>query len=116
MNIHEHRIACSSSTPPPYHEFRHLTIHPPTLHHSTIHPPPPTIHQPPSQTEPIFSSDDIMRQMPLEGKLFKSVDLTWRDSMAETAEEPGCLTVARRPGLLDTLIDANAKLDTIQKG
>ena len=57
-----------------------------------------------------------MRQMPLEGKLFKSVDLTWRDSMAETAEEPACLTVARRPGLLDALIDANAKLDTIQKG
>ena len=54
--------------------------------------------------------------IPFQGKLFKSVDLTWRDSMAETAEEPACLIVARRPGLLDSLIDAKAKLDTIQKG
>jgi dynein heavy chain, axonemal len=28
--------------------------------------------------EPIFSSDDIMRQMPTEGRLFRSVDHTYR--------------------------------------
>lgn len=28
--------------------------------------------------EPIFSSDDIMQQLPLEGKRFASVDRTWR--------------------------------------
>jgi dynein heavy chain len=66
--------------------------------------------------EPIFSSDDIMRQMPTEGKMFRAVDNTWRVSMAQTYQEPSCVTVARRPGFLDSLIDANAKLDTIQKG
>ena len=66
--------------------------------------------------EPIFSSDDIMRQMPTEGKMFKAVDSTWRVSMAQTFQEPSCVKVARRPGFLESLIEANAKLDTIQKG
>eukprot|EP01038_Epipyxis_sp_PR26KG_P004763 gene4763-6681_t len=66
--------------------------------------------------EPIFSSDDIMRQMPTEGKMFRVVDSTWRVSMAQTYAEPNCIKVARRPGFLDSLIDANAKLEQIQKG
>ena len=66
--------------------------------------------------EPIFSSDDIMRQMPTEGKMFRAVDNTWRESMAQTYEAPGCITVARRPGFLDSLIEANKKLEVIQKG
>jgi len=66
--------------------------------------------------EPIFSSDDIMRQMPTEGKMFKAVDNTWRQSMVQTYEEPGCVLVARRPGFLESLIEANKKLEVIQKG
>jgi dynein heavy chain len=66
--------------------------------------------------EPIFSSDDIMRQMPTEGKMFKSVDNTWRTSMAQTFSDPSCVKVARRPGFLDSLIEANARLEQIQKG
>ena len=66
--------------------------------------------------EPIFSSDDIMRQMPTEGKMFKAVDNTWRVSMAQTYAEPSCVKVARRAGFLDSLIEANAKLEQIQKG
>ncbi len=66
--------------------------------------------------EPIFSSDDIMRQMPTEGKMFRAVDNTWRVSMAQTFQEPSCVKVARRPGFLDSLIEANAKLEQIQKG
>ncbi|CAM9165901.1 unnamed protein product, partial [Choristocarpus tenellus] len=66
--------------------------------------------------EPIFSSDDIMRQMPVEGKLFASVDMTWRDNMLKTFVDPAVLSVARRPGFLDALIDGNEKLDIIQKG
>ena len=66
--------------------------------------------------EPIFSSDDIMRQMPTEGKMFRAVDNTWRVSMAQTFQQPSCVEVARRPGFLDSLVEANAKLDQIQKG
>lgn len=66
--------------------------------------------------EPIFSSEDIMRQMPTEGKMFKAVDNTWRLSMAQTFAEPSCVKVARRQGFLESLIDANAKLEQIQKG
>ena len=33
--------------------------------------------------EPIFSSDDIMKQMPEEGSMFQLVDLNWRRIMAE---------------------------------
>jgi dynein heavy chain len=66
--------------------------------------------------EPIFSSDDIMRQMPTEGKMFRAVDNTWRHSMAQTFAEPSCIKVARRQGFLESLIEANAKLEQIQKG
>ena len=31
--------------------------------------------------EPVFSSDDIMKQMPTEGKKFKEVDNVWRKVM-----------------------------------
>ena len=57
-----------------------------------------------------------MRQMPTEGKMFQAVDATWRRSMAETFSEPHCIKVARRPGFLASLIDANNKLEQIQKG
>ncbi|RHY08002.1 hypothetical protein DYB36_004114 [Aphanomyces astaci] len=66
--------------------------------------------------EPIFSSDDIMRQMPTEGMLFKRVDSTWRQNMDDTIAEPEATKVAQRKGLLDTLVQSNADLETIQKG
>ncbi|KAF1322385.1 Dynein heavy chain, partial [Globisporangium splendens] len=46
--------------------------------------------------EPIFSSDDIMRQMPTEGALFHKVDANWRRNMQDT--------------------QSNQDLETIQKG
>jgi dynein heavy chain len=35
--------------------------------------------------EPIFSSEDIMNQMPEEGRKFKMVDQSWRKTMAVSA-------------------------------
>lgn len=66
--------------------------------------------------EPIFSSDDIMRQMPTEGALFRKVDASWRRNMQETIANPAVLKVAERDDLLPSLQQSNQDLETIQKG
>jgi dynein heavy chain, axonemal len=66
--------------------------------------------------EPIFSSPDIMKQMPEEGDKFQQVDTQWRDLMAATAENHGCLAVARDRERLDVLRENNTLLEAIQKG
>jgi len=38
--------------------------------------------------DPIFSSEDIMQQMPEEGRMFKIVDQNFRDIMKTTAKDP----------------------------
>ena len=66
--------------------------------------------------EPIFSSEDIMRQMPSEGKRFISVNKRWKDIMAYTVKDPHVLKVCDMPDLLSILKDSNNELDLIQKG
>ncbi|KAJ2994003.1 Dynein heavy chain 7, axonemal [Globomyces sp. JEL0801] len=66
--------------------------------------------------EPIFSSEDIMRQMPSEGKRFVSVNKTWKDIMAYTVKDPHVLKVCEMADLLPLLKDSNYELDLIQKG
>ena len=66
--------------------------------------------------EPIFSSEDIRKQMPMEAKRFLSVDRTWRDIMVSLQEDASCLSVAKQEGMIDKLIQANKLLDLIQKG
>jgi len=66
--------------------------------------------------EPIFSSEDIMRQMPEESRKFKAVDKMWRGVMANTCEDTRVLVATGQPNMLDNLKQCNALLDEIQKG
>lgn len=43
--------------------------------------------------EPIFGSEDIMQQMPNEGRKFRAVDASWRRIMERLAKTPEVLTV-----------------------
>eukprot|EP00899_Mesostigma_viride_P020786 jgi/Mesvir1/28709/Mv19680-RA.1 len=66
--------------------------------------------------EPIFSSADILKQMPEEGEKFQIVDAMWRDIMAKTARSPTCIVIAKDKERLERLEEANQLLDAIQKG
>ena len=66
--------------------------------------------------EPIFSSEDIMRQMPQEAKRFTQVDRLWRKVMAATAAKPNVLLATSQEGLLKSWQEANRLLELIQQG
>ena len=38
--------------------------------------------------EPIFSSEDIIKQLPVESKRFQTVDRSWRKILKNTIETP----------------------------
>ncbi|OCT58631.1 dynein heavy chain 12, axonemal [Xenopus laevis] len=66
--------------------------------------------------EPIFSSEDIMQQMPEEGRLFQTVDRNWKEIMKHCVKEPKVLNATSLPGLLEKLQDSNLLLEKIMKG
>ena len=66
--------------------------------------------------EPIFSSEDIMRQMPQEAKRFTQVDRLWRKVMAATEAKPNVLLATATEGMLASWQEANRLLELIQKG
>ncbi|TMW61529.1 hypothetical protein Poli38472_012720 [Pythium oligandrum] len=66
--------------------------------------------------EAIFSSEDIMRQMPTEARRFASVDALWRKTMDDTVADPNFMMVVAMDKLLQKFQKANEKLDEIQKG
>ncbi|XP_057312411.1 dynein axonemal heavy chain 12-like isoform X2 [Hydractinia symbiolongicarpus] len=66
--------------------------------------------------EPIFSSEDIMQQMPEEGRKFQAVDRNWKDIMKFVLKDARILTATSMPGLYEKLIDSNILLDQINKG
>jgi hypothetical protein len=66
--------------------------------------------------EPIFSSEDIMRQMPQESKRFIQVDRLWRKTMAATEAKPNVLLATSTEGMLDSWKNANHLLELIQQG
>ncbi|KAF5404423.1 hypothetical protein PHET_02178 [Paragonimus heterotremus] len=66
--------------------------------------------------EPIFSSEDILAQMPEEGRKFGVVDVLWREVMTEAAVNPSCLVATDQRDMLRRLTDAHILLEEIQKG
>ncbi|XP_057310450.1 dynein axonemal heavy chain 3-like isoform X2 [Hydractinia symbiolongicarpus] len=66
--------------------------------------------------EPIFSSEDILAQMPEEGRKFGIVDGYWKDIMIEAIKDDHVLVCTDQPNMLGRLIEANQLLEEIQKG
>ncbi|NXU08026.1 DYH3 protein, partial [Pardalotus punctatus] len=66
--------------------------------------------------EPIFSSEDIIAQMPEEGRKFKIVDSYWKNIMTEVEKDTKVLTATEQPKMLDRLQEANMLLEDVQKG
>ncbi|XP_047461369.1 dynein axonemal heavy chain 3 [Mugil cephalus] len=66
--------------------------------------------------EPIFSSEDIIAQMPEEGRKFAIVDSYWKNIIAEALKDTRVLVATDQPNLLERLQESNVFLDDIQKG
>lgn len=66
--------------------------------------------------EPIFSSEDIVKQMPEEAEKFQQVDQIYRELLERTVESPYAISIARDKSNLTNLQEANEKLDAVQKG
>ena len=66
--------------------------------------------------EPIFSSPDIMAQMPEEGRRFTKVDKTWRETVKIALQDLHCLEVIKIDKLLEKLQTSNELLELILKG
>ena len=66
--------------------------------------------------EPVFSSEDIINQMPVEGAKFREVNIAWKDLMRRIHRDPEALTVIEMDELGSILGGANEKLERVYKG
>jgi dynein heavy chain, axonemal len=66
--------------------------------------------------EPVFSSEDIIQQMPKEGRIFRQVDKMWEKLMGRIKANPAALAVVAIDDLGTTLRSCDAKLGEVQKG
>ena len=66
--------------------------------------------------EPIFGSEDIMKQMPTEGAMFQTVDKNWKKIISAGNVDPKVLAVIKIDGIMKMLTEACDLLDTVSKG
>ncbi|XP_062843095.1 dynein axonemal heavy chain 1 [Trichomycterus rosablanca] len=66
--------------------------------------------------EPIFSSDDINQQLPVEGKRYQTMERTWRKVMKNADDNRKVIDLCPDQRLLDSLKDCNKLLEQVQKG
>lgn len=65
---------------------------------------------------PIFSSKDIVAQMPEEGSMFQDVDGVFKRLMASVLRDPLVLNCAGASGVLEMLIEQTQTLEKINEG
>eukprot|EP00040_Diaphanoeca_grandis_P037866 m.251032 g.251032 ORF g.251032 m.251032 type:complete len:4203 (+) comp33890_c0_seq2:91-12699(+) len=66
--------------------------------------------------EPIFSSDDIAKQLPTENKRYQTMDKIWRSSMKAAFANPKAISFCPNERLLEDFRKCNMLLDQVQKG
>ncbi|NWT16478.1 DYH1 protein, partial [Vireo altiloquus] len=66
--------------------------------------------------EPIFRSDDIKRQLPVESQRYSTVDKDWRQVMKSANANPEVISLCPDPELLGKLQNCNKLLELVQKG
>ncbi|XP_044079595.1 dynein axonemal heavy chain 1 isoform X1 [Siniperca chuatsi] len=66
--------------------------------------------------EPIFSSDDINQQLPVEGKRYQQMEQTWRRIMKSAFNNRKVIELCPDARLLDKLKESNTLLEQVQKG
>jgi dynein heavy chain len=66
--------------------------------------------------EPIFSSEDINRQLPTESKRFATVDRAWRRIMNQAKNNPLVIEFGADSKLLDLLTESNKTFELVSKG
>ncbi|XP_026203417.1 dynein heavy chain 1, axonemal [Anabas testudineus] len=66
--------------------------------------------------EPIFSSDDINQQLPVEGKRYQQMEQTWRRVMKSAFNNRKVIDLCPDARLLDKLKECNILLEQVQKG
>ncbi|XP_071960977.1 dynein axonemal heavy chain 3-like [Antedon mediterranea] len=66
--------------------------------------------------EPIFGSEDIRRQIPIEGEMFTIVDANWKEVMTTSVLNTKALVVTSQEQMLEKLQHSESLLDNIQRG
>ena len=66
--------------------------------------------------EPIFTTDDIILQMPSEGKMFKDIDASWRSVLELVEQNPSVLVVTGSPNILNMLNNSKSTIEKIKVG